>query len=66
MLGFNDEENCEKYCFLHNNYESEKLSSIENLFGIPCNDPKPLCKDHHCFGVFLKLFLSEVFRQTLC
>jgi hypothetical protein len=21
-----------------------------------CNDPKPLCKDHHCFGVFLKLF----------
>jgi hypothetical protein len=31
-----------------------------------CNDPKPLCKDHHCFGVFLKLFLSEVFRQTLC
>jgi hypothetical protein len=30
------------------------------------NDPKPLCKDHHCFGVFLKLFLSEVFRQTLC
>jgi hypothetical protein len=31
-----------------------------------CNDPKPLCKDHHCFGVFLKLFLSEVFHQTLC
>jgi hypothetical protein len=31
-----------------------------------CNDPKPLCKDHHCLGVFLKLFLSEVFRQTLC
>ena len=23
-----------------------------------CNDPKPLCKDHHCFGVFLKLFLG--------
>jgi hypothetical protein len=21
-----------------------------------CNDPKPLCKDHHYFGVFLKLF----------
>jgi hypothetical protein len=21
-----------------------------------CNDPKPLCKDHHSFGVFLKLF----------
>jgi hypothetical protein len=21
-----------------------------------CNDPKPLCKDHHCFGVFLKPF----------
>jgi hypothetical protein len=20
------------------------------------NDPKPLCKDHHGFGVFLKLF----------
>ena len=35
MLGFNDEANCEKSCFLHNNYESEKLSSIENLFGIP-------------------------------
>jgi hypothetical protein len=33
---------------------------------VVCNDPKPLCKDHHCFGVFLKLFLSEVFCQTLC
>jgi hypothetical protein len=22
------------------------------------NDPKPLCKDHHGFGVFLKLFLG--------
>ena len=21
-----------------------------------CNDPKPLCKDHHCFGVFSKTF----------
>jgi hypothetical protein len=31
-----------------------------------CNDPKPLCKDHHCFGVFLKLFLVVVFRQTVC
>jgi hypothetical protein len=31
-----------------------------------CNDPKPLCKDHHGFGVFLKLFLVVVFRQTLC
>jgi hypothetical protein len=31
-----------------------------------CNDPKPLCKDHHGFGVFLKLLLSEVFRQTVC
>jgi hypothetical protein len=30
------------------------------------NDPKPLCKDHHCFDVFLKLFLSEVFHQKLC
>jgi hypothetical protein len=29
------EVNCEKSCFLHNNYESENLSSIENLFGIP-------------------------------
>jgi hypothetical protein len=25
----------------------------------------PLCKDHHDFGVFLKLFLVVVFRQTL-
>jgi hypothetical protein len=31
-----------------------------------CNDPKPLCKDHHGFGVFLKLFLVVVFRQTVC
>jgi hypothetical protein len=21
-----------------------------------CNDPKPLCEDHHCFGVFSKTF----------
>jgi hypothetical protein len=21
-----------------------------------CNDPKPLCKDHHGFGVFLNFF----------
>jgi hypothetical protein len=43
------------------NSERSKCDNINK-----CNDPKPLCKDHHCFGVFLKLFLSEVFRQTLC
>jgi hypothetical protein len=26
------------------------------LFQERCNDPKPLCQDHHGFGVFLKLF----------
>jgi hypothetical protein len=48
-------------------YESVGVDPLKDssLMG-NCNDPKPLCKDHHCFGVFLKLFLSEVFRQTLC
>jgi hypothetical protein len=38
----------------------------ENSGGEMCNDPKPLCQDHHGFGVHFKLFLVVVFRQTLC
>jgi hypothetical protein len=31
---------------------------IPNFYVEKCNDPKTLCKDHHCFGVYLKLFPS--------
>jgi hypothetical protein len=63
-----EEEEEEEECNLRKYDESwlwhRRLGHL-NFDHIIYNDPKPLCKDHHCFGVFLKLFLSEVFRQTL-
>jgi len=29
------EVNCQKYCFLYNNLETEKIEMIEDIFGIP-------------------------------
>jgi hypothetical protein len=47
-------------------YALEKwLNLLEGYYSV-CNDPKPLCKDHHVFGCLLKLFLVVVFHQTLC
>jgi hypothetical protein len=34
-------------------------TEVEEEIDLPvCNDPKPLCKDHHYFGVFFKTFSS--------
>jgi hypothetical protein len=40
-----------------NFFHPESTKIDEKLYDDPiqitmCNDPKPLCKDHHCFGVF--------------
>jgi hypothetical protein len=32
---------------------------------IGCNDPKPLCKDHHGFGVFLNFSGCGILSNTL-
>jgi hypothetical protein len=54
------------YIEVYSDSENDEDEEVEHAQDQGCNDPKPLCKDHHGFGVFLKLFVVVVFRQTLC